>query len=99
LGTTDYGTFRKAFAPIFNIPEAERPPAMPRDAEWPDIIRLYAVAIRGTRAAQFTKPANCAAQAIALTAAAREPDTERRLYLARTAMGTVEEQRRLEVAA
>lgn len=99
LGFTNYGVFRNAFGPFFNIPEADRPSAMPRDAEWPDIIRLYAVAIRGTRSAQFTSPERCAAQAIALTAAAREPETERRLYMARTAMGTVEEQRRLEVAA
>lgn len=98
LGATDYGQFRKAFGPIFNIPEADRPAAMPRDAEWGAIIRLYGLAIRGTRAAQFTKPDACASRATELTAAAREPDPERRIFMARTAMGTVEEQRRLEKA-
>lgn len=99
LGATDYAMFRKEFAPIFNIPEADRPPALPRDAELSRIIELYAVAIRGTRAQQFAKPKACAEKATQLAAAAREPDTERRIYMARTACGTVEEQRRLEMAA
>lgn len=99
LGATDYATFRKEFAPIFNIPEADRPAALPRDSEFTRIIELYAVAIRGTRAQQFAKPKACAEKATQLAAAAREPDTERRIYMARTACGTVEEQRRLEMAA
>lgn len=99
LGATDYAQFRKAFAPIFNIPEADRPAALPCDAEFPRIIELYAVAIRGTRAAQFAKPEGCAGKATQLAAAARDPDPERRLMLARVACGTVEEQRRLEMAA
>jgi hypothetical protein len=99
LGAVHYGVFRKAFAPIFDIPEADRPAVLPRDAELPRIIELYAVAIRGTRAAQFAKPEACAGKATQLAAAAREPDPERRLMLARVACGTVEEQRRLEMAA
>jgi len=99
LGAVHYGVFRKAFAPIFDIPEADRPAVLPRDAEFPRIIELYAVAIRGTRAAQFAKPEACAGKATQLAAAAREPDPERRLMLARVACGTVEEQRRLEMAA
>lgn len=99
LGAVNYGRFRKEFAPIFDIPEADRPPALPRDAEFPRIVELYAVAIRGTRAAQFAKPEACAGKATQLAAAAREADPERRLLLARVACGTVEEQRRLEMAA
>lgn len=99
FGAVDYAAFRKAFAPVFNIPEADRPTALPRDAEMAKVIELYAIAIRGTRAAQFAKPANCAAFASQLATAARDPVSERRVMLARTAMGTVEEQRRLEMAA
>lgn len=99
FGATDYGTFRKAFAPIFNIPEADRPPTLPRDAEFTRIVELYAIAIRGTRSAQFAKPDACAGKAAQLATAVREEDSERRIFLARMAMGTVEEQRRLEMAA
>jgi hypothetical protein len=99
LGAVDYAQFRKAFGPVFNIPEAERPTALPRDGEFGKIIELYALAIRGTRAAQFAKPATCAGAASQLATAAREANTERRILLARTAMGTLEEQRRLEMAA
>lgn len=96
LGAADYAAFRKAFAPAFSIAEPDRPESMPRDAEFARIIELYAVAIRGTKAAQFVSPAKCAAAAVGLTKAAREADAERRLLLARSACGTVEEQRRIE---
>jgi hypothetical protein len=96
VGAVGYAQFRAAFAPVFNILEAERPAAMPRDAEFGRLVELYAVAIRGTKAAQFVSPTKCASVVAGLTAAAREPDPERRLYMARSACGTVEEQRRLD---
>ena len=99
LGATDYAQFRKAFGPIFEIPEADRPAQMPSDEEFPAIIRLYAAGIRGTKAAQFVRPATCASVATHLAAAAREPDAERRLAMARHALGTTEEARRMERAA
>ena len=95
-GAVDYGQFRKAFGPAFAKPEADRPPALPRDEELIPIVRLYLAAIRGTSGAKFVRPEACAKAVTQLAVAVRTGDTpERRLMLAQHALGLTDEVRRL----
>lgn len=95
-GAVDYAQFRKAFGPAFAKPEADRPPALPRDDELIPIVRLYLAAIRGTSGAKFVRPEACAKAVTQLAVAVRTGDTpERRLMLAQHALGLTDEVRRL----
>ena len=99
-GAVDYAQFRKAFGPAFAKPEAERPPALPRDDELIPIVRLYLAAIRGTSGAKFVRPEACAKAVAQLAVAVRTGDTpERRLALAQHALGLTDEVRRLAKVA
>ena len=98
-GAVEYGRFRKAFGPAFRMAEADRPTELPRDAELVTAIGLYFAAIRGTSGARHASPEACAKAISQLAQATRESDGERRLALARHALGVTEEARRMERAA
>ncbi len=99
-GAVDYAQFRKAFGPVFAKAEADRPPALPRDAELIPLVRLYLSAIRGTSGAKFVKPDACAKAIAQLAVALRTGETpEHRLTLAQHALGLTDEIRRLARAA
>jgi hypothetical protein len=99
-GAVEYSQFRKAFGPAFAKREADRPEALPRDAELAPVIRLYLAAIRGTSSAKFVRPDACAKAIAPLTVALRTGETpERRLMLAQHALGLTDEIRRLARAA
>ena len=98
-GAVDYPRFRKAFGPAFRVAETDRPAALPRDAELVPSIGLYFAAIRGTSGARHASPEACAKAISQLAQATRETDGERRLALARYALGLTEEARRMERAA
>jgi len=99
-GAVDYAQFRKAFGPVFAKAEADRPTALPRDAELIPIVRLYLSAIRGTSGAKFVKPEACAKAIAQLAIAIRIGDSpEHRLAMAQHALGLTDEIRRLAKVA
>ncbi len=99
-GAVDYAQFRKAFGPAFAKREADRPTALPRDAELIPLVRLYLSAIRGTSGAKFVKPDACAKAIAQLAVALRTGESpEHRLALAQHALGLTDEIRRLARAA
>jgi hypothetical protein len=99
-GAVDYAQFRKAFGPVFAKAEADRPTALPRDAELIPLVRLYLSAIRGTSGAKFVKPEACAKAIAQLAVALRTGESpEHRLSLAQHALGLTDEIRRLARAA
>lgn len=59
-GACDYARFRKAFGPLFAMPEDVRPPQYPRDAELEPAIGLYLAAIKNTPEARFRTIEKCA---------------------------------------
>jgi hypothetical protein len=60
-GAVDYARFRKAFGPLFAIPEDVRPVQYPRNDQLIPAIRLYLSAIKNTPEARFRTVDKCAA--------------------------------------
>lgn len=81
FGSVDRGRFRKAFGPLFSIPEADRPAEAPTDRELRDALKAYVDLAPMGDGARFAT-VDRAAAVLALIAKARREfaaDPERRL--------------------
>ena len=75
VGAVAYARFRKAFGPLFAIPEAERPSKLPRNGELVPTIRLYCAAVSGSPEARFRSVEKCAGSLTQLADALRSSDS------------------------
>ena len=70
-GPVDPGRFRKAMGPLFRLPESERDPKAPTDAELFDAFEHWLLSISKGRSSAFCKPEKCAEELVAVALAAR----------------------------